>query len=495
MSTDDSSHPKLEFSGFSSNSEDLWIFLDVLGTGDGGGGVHRGHVAAYRTECRESPCLLGFQRLSRPLPSQLVATNGRCYVGNDVGVKSSVMPKKARELSALEVKRLSGNLGFHAVGGVAGLHLAVTSDSASSWILRVVIGENRADLGLGSYPEIGVAQARDKAREAREQIRRGIDPREAKKAAASALRAATARALTFEAAAKACHVAKASEFRNSKHKDDWINSLERYAFPDLGSVPVAEIDLPHLVKVLEPIWTTKTETATRVRQRIESVLAWATVNKFRSGDNPARWKGNLEHALPKPAKVRKVTHHAALPWHDVGTFMIDLRKREGMGARALEFAILTAARSGEVRGATWNEIDFRAKVWAVPAERMKAGKPHRVPLSEPALKLLKALPRFEGSPHIFPAARGGMLSDMSISAVTRRMGLDVVPHGFRSSFKDWCRTSTAYPDEVSELALAHVNSDATRAAYARDELLQQRRKLMADWAKYCGTVARKAKRR
>jgi integrase len=404
------------------------------------------------------------------------------------------MPKKARELSAIEVKRLSQKLGFHAVGGVAGLHLAVSSPSASSWILRVVIGDDRPDLGLGPYPEIGVAQARDKARAMREQVRQGIDPRQAKKDAAAALRAATAKALTFEEAAKDCHVDKASEFRNAKHKDDWINSLERYAFPDLGSVPVAEIALPHIVKVLKPIWTTKTETATRVRQRIESVLAWATVNEFRDGDNPARWKGNLEHALPKPSKVKKVEHHAALPWQDMGTFMVDLRQREGMGARALEFAILTAARSGEVRGATWDEINFKSKVWTIPAKRMKAGKQHRVPLSEPAIKLLKALPRLEDSAYVFPAARGGMLSDMSISAVTRRMGLDVVPHGFRSSFKDWCRTSTAYPDEVSELALAHVNSDATRAAYARDELLPQRQKLMADWAKYCGTVPRKGKR-
>ena len=424
--------------------------------------------------------------------SQLVATNDRCYVGDNVGVKSPVMPKKARELSALEVKRLSGSLGFHAVGGVAGLHLAVTSDSASSWILRVVVGEDRPDLGLGPYPEIGVAQARDKARAAREQIRRGIDPREAKKAAASALRAATARALTFQAAAEACHISKASEFRNAKHKDDWISSLERYAFPDLGSVPVAEIDLPHLVKMLKPIWTTKTETATRVRQRIESVLAWASVNKFRSGDNPARWKGNLEHALPKPSKVKRVEHHAALPWQEIGTFMADLRKREGIGARALEFAILTAARSGEVRGATWDEIDLKAKLWTIPASRMKANKTHRVPLSEPAIKLLKALPRLEGSPYVFAAVRGGMLSDMSISAVTRRMGVDVVPHGFRSSFKDWCRSSTAYPDEVSELAMAHVNNDATRSAYARDELLPQRQRLMAEWAKYCSTVRRKA---
>jgi len=258
---------------------------------------------------------------------------------------------------------------------------------------------------------------------------------------------------------------------------------------------VNQIELAHVVKVVEPIWTTKTETASRLRGRIESVLEWAKASGYRNGgENPAKWE-TLKHVLPTPSKVRKIKHYAALPWQEMGAFMADLRNREGMGARALEFAILTAARSGEVRGATWDEIDLRAKEWTVPAERMKAGKQHRVPLSEPAVKLLKALPRFEGSPYVFPAARGGMLSDMSISAVTRRMGLDVVPHGFRSSFKVWCRTSTAYPDEVSELALAHVNSDATRSAYARDELVPQRQKLMTDWAKYCGTVPRKGKRR
>jgi integrase len=402
------------------------------------------------------------------------------------------MPKKPPELSALHVKRLAATIGFHAVGGVAGLYLAVTSETASSWILRVVVGDSRADLGLGSYPEIGVAQARDRAREARDQIRRGIDPRHAKKAAAAALRGAVAKSLTFEAAAKARHAAKVSEFRNAKHKVDWLSSLERYAFPIIGSTPVAEIELPHIVRVLEPIWTTKTETATRVRQRIESVLDWAKVSGFRSGENPARWKGNLEHTLPKPAKVRTVEHHAALPWQEIGAFMVELRKRDGMGARALEFAILTAARSGEVRGATWDEIDLQVKLWTVPETRMKAGKQHRVPLSDPALALLRALPRIEGSRYVFPAARGGMLSDMSISAVTRRMNVDVVPHGFRSSFKDWARTSTAFADEVSELALAHVNSDETRAAYARDQLVPIRTKLMRDWAKYCATVAKKS---
>lgn len=409
----------------------------------------------------------------------------------------SRMPKKARELGPLEVKRLAGKPGFWAVGGVAGLYLQVSDSLAASWILRIQVGSKRKDLGCGGYPDVPLAQAREKAREKRAQVEQGIDPSEARKAAIAALKATQARALTFEQAARACHTAKVTEFRNAKHKDDWISSLERYAFPDLGSIPVSGIEIPHVVRVLEPIWTTKTETATRVRQRIEKVLDWATVNKYRSGDNPARWKGVLEHALPKPAKIRKVEHHAALPWRDVGAFMAELRKREGMGARALEFAILTAARSGEVRGATWDEIDLKAKRWTVPADRMKAGKKHVVPLSEPVIRLLKALPRMEGSQFVFPATTGVMLSDMAINAVTRRMDVNAVPHGFRSTFKDWARSSAKkYPDEVSELALAHVNDDKTRAAYARDELLPQRKELMRDWAKYCSkeAVTRSAKR-
>ena len=401
------------------------------------------------------------------------------------------MPKKARELSTVEVKRLSKIPGFHAVGGVAGLHLNVDSRTARSWILRVVIGMKRPDLGVGPYPEIGVGLARDKAREMREQIRRGIDPREQKKAAAAALRLTQAKALTFDEAAKACHATKIGEFRNAKHRDDWISSLNRYASPVIGTLPVADVELPHIVRVLGPIWAAKTETATRVRQRIESVLSWATVSGYRTGDNPARWKGNLEHALAKPGRLQKVTHYPALPWQEVGAFMVELRQREGIGARALEFAILTAARSGEVRGATWDEIDLHAKLWTIPAERMKAGKKHCVPLSEPAIRLLKSLPRMEGCPYVFASPRGKMLSDMSVNAVTRRMGVDAVPHGFRSSFKDWARNCTRYEDEVSELALAHVNSDATRAAYARDELLPKRERLMREWAKYCETVPSK----
>ena len=401
------------------------------------------------------------------------------------------MPKKAQELSAVQVKRLT-KPGLHAVGGVAGLHLQVKDTGARSWILRAQIGSRRRDVGLGGYPDVSLAAAREGAREARELIRQGIDPIEARKAAKAALIAEQARQITFAEAAVQCHATKAPEFRNAKHAADWINSINRYAVPIIGQLPVADVELPHIIKILEPIWRSKTETATRVRQRIESVLAWATVSGYRSGDNPARWKGNLEHALAKPSKVRKRTHFAALPWYQVGSFMVDLREREGMSARALEFLILTAARSGEARLATWEEIDLDAKLWTVPAERMKAGKAHRVPLSQPAIKLLKNLPRMVGSEYVFTSPRGGALSDMSISGVCRRMKVDAVPHGFRSTFKDWCRSSTAYADEVSELALAHVSSDSTRAAYARDELLPKRARLMRDWAKFCGTVPSKS---
>jgi integrase len=233
----------------------------------------------------------------------------------------------------------------------------------------------------------------------------------------------------------------------------------------------------------------------RVRGRCEKVLDWAAVNGFRSGENPFRWKGKLELSLPAPGKLKRqkgIKRHAALPWQEAGAFMAELRKREGIAARALEFAILTASRSGEVRLAQWHEIDFRTKVWTVPPERMKAGKTHRVPLSGPAIKLLEKLPRMTGSDYVFTAPNGGPFSDMALSEVLRRMNVNAVPHGFRSTFKDWARSSTAYPDEVSELALAHVSSDATRAAYARDELLPKRVQLMRDWAKFCGTVRRKA---
>lgn len=396
------------------------------------------------------------------------------------------MPKKARELSALEVKRLSIP-GLHAVGGVAGLHLQIQPTGGRSWILRTTVGARRVDMGLGGFPDVPLVAARERAREARVLVRQGIDPVQQKREARSALMVASAKALTFDEAARRFMESKTKEFANPKHAAQWKTTLETYASPIIGRLPVDRIELAHVVQVLQPIWEKKTETASRVRGRIESVLAWATVSGFRSGDNPAKWKGGLDVVLPKPSKIRKVTHHAALPWQSVPGFMVELRKQDGMGARALEFAILTAARSGEVRGATWAEIDLDAKLWTVAAVRMKAKKPHRVPLHGDVLKLLAALPRLGDSEFVFPSARGGALSDMTLSGVLRRMNVGAVPHGFRSSFKDWARSTTRFPDEVSELALAHVSTDATRAAYARDELLPQRAKLMTAWCQFVNT--------
>lgn len=398
------------------------------------------------------------------------------------------MPKRARELTAGQVRQLK-RPGLHAVGGVAGLVIQVQDSGAKSWILRTTIAGKRRHIGIGAFPEISLAEARDAAGKLKRRIRdEGIDPIEEKRAAQQALAAASASRITFDEAAKRCHEDRVDEFRNHKHRKDWISSLERYASPVIGDLAVSDIEIAHVLEVLQPIWRERTETATRVRQRMEAVLEWARVRGYRKGENPARWKGNLDHTLPNPSKIARVTHHRAIPWRELGAFMEKLRQREGMAARALEFAILTAARSGEARLATWDEIDFREKVWTVPRERIKAGKQHRVPLSDDAVALLKALPRIEGSPYVFPAARGGPLSDMSLSAVCRRMKVNATPHGFRSSFKDWARSRTRYADEVSELALAHVNSDATRAAYARDELLDQRRRMMADWAAFCRTV-------
>ncbi len=394
------------------------------------------------------------------------------------------MPKIARELSALEVGRLA-RPGWHAVGRVAGLLLRIDRNTgARYWVLRTTVSGKRRDIGIGPYPEVTLAKARETAAGMRMQARQGTDPIAERQAVKAALMAEKAKIITFGQAARRFIKSKAREFRNAKHAAQWSSTLDTYAGPVIGHLQVDRVELAHVVQILEPIWTTKTETATRVRGRIESVLDWATVSGFRSGDNPARWKGNLEAIFPKPGKLKRVQHHRAVPVAEAPAFMTELRKREGMAALALEFAILTAARSGEVRGATWAEVDMEARTWTVSAQRMKAGKAHVVPLTDDALELLKHVPRFEGSDHVFPSARGGALSDVSLSAVMRRMGVDATPHGFRSTFRDWCAEHTNYPRDVAEMALAHQIPSAVERAYRRGDLLEKRRRLMADWAKF-----------
>jgi integrase len=400
------------------------------------------------------------------------------------------MPKQAVELSALEVRNLT-TPGLHPVGVVPGLALQVSPSGARSWVLRVRVGGRRRDMGLGGFPAVTLAAAREKARAARDLIREGVDPVERQREAAMALRAASATAQTFEQCAAAYVKAHAAGWRNAKHRQQFENTLEQYAHPVIGSVYVRDVAVPHVLAILEPIWSAKTETAVRLRGRIEMVLDWAAARDYRSKDNPARWRGHLDKLLPRPSKVRKVEHHAAVAVADAGAFMARLRAAEGMGARALEFAILTAARSGEVRLATWAEVDVAAGLWTIPASRMKAGKEHRVPLSAEALALLEKVGRTAGSDYIFAAVRGGPLSDMTLSAVMRRMEVDAVPHGFRSTFRDWAAERTAYPNEVAEMALAHAIGDKVEAAYRRGDLFDKRRKIMADWATFLGRIEKK----
>lgn len=390
--------------------------------------------------------------------------------------------KNFRTLSALEVARLV-KPGLYAVGGVAGLSLQVMDTGARSWILRVMVGGKRRNIGLGGYPDVTLAGAVDKAREKRKMIDDGIDPIADKQAKRSALVAAVAGAMSFGDAAAKYIAAKEPEWKNVKHAAQWRSTLETYAYPVIGKVFVGSIEKGHILKVLSPIWTTKTETASRLRGRIEAVLDWATVHGYRKGENPARWRGFLDKVLAQPSKVCDVVHHAALDWREVGAFMAVLRERESMAARMLEFAILTAARSGEVRGATWNEIDLDGAVWTIPASRMKAKKEHRIPLSGAAVKLLEALPR-DGE-LVFVSPTGKRFSDASMTALLKRMGRDdLTQHGFRSSFRDWAGETTAFPREVIEHALAHQLQDKAEAAYARGSLFDKRRRLMNEWANF-----------
>jgi integrase len=378
---------------------------------------------------------------------------------------------------------------FHAVGGVPGLLLQCSppkgdSDTgARSWILRTMVGSKRRDMGLGGYPGVTLAMARDSARKHKELIRQSIDPILEKRSAKSRLIMEQGKAVTFEMLSKEYIEKKSKEFKTAKQTQKLTNHLINYAYPFIGRMVVADIERAHIIKMLEAIWETKTETASRVRLHVERIIDLSIVKGLRTGANPARWKGNLDMSLPAPSRIAKPVHYAALPVDQIHGFLLKLQAQDWIGAKALLLIIFTAARSGEVRGATWAEIDFESKLWTIPEDRMKSGKAHTVPLSESAVELLKSLPHT--GKHIFNNSRGNSLSDATISKAPKRIGYDVTAHGFRSTFKDWARKYTGYADEISELALAHVNDDKTRAAYARDELIDKRRLLMADWDRFC----------
>lgn len=397
--------------------------------------------------------------------------------------------RATKRLNALAVSRAHAP-GLYADGD--GLYLQITQGGVRSWILRYRHAGKRRDMGLGSLAVVSLADARRKAADARKMLDAGHDPIAARTASHVAQAVTAARAMTFEAAALACIEDRKAGWRNAKHTDQWKATLEAYAFPTLGKLPVSAIDSPQVLKVLKPIWTRKTETASRVRGRIESILDWAKAHKHRDGENPARWRGMLDQVLPQRSKVRAVEHHPALPFAEVGAFMAKLRKQNGTAARALDLLILTATRTRETIHATWDEFDLDASVWTVPATRTKAGRPHRVPLTQAALDALKAMGGPVAGANVFPGGkRGKPLSTNALLALLKRMDrADITAHGFRSTFRDWAAAQTNFPREVAEHALAHNVGDKTERAYQRDDLLAKRVKLMEAWAKHCATVAK-----
>lgn len=425
------------------------------------------------------------------------------------------MPKRARELSALDVKRAT-HPGTHdrnvwmQAGGVAGLILQITPGGAKSWLLRTLIGGKRRAIGLGAYPEVGLAEARDRAREAKAKVRDGVDPIEERKAARAALAAARARNLTFAEAADKWIEAKLSD-RPEKSQRAVRSSLKRYVFPTVGALTVQEIATQDVVRALKTTWTDKPDTAQKLRTYLEGILSWATVAGHRTGDNPARWGGNLKELLPAPSVVTKGRsgNFPAVPVARLADWWTELSRREGMAASALRLAALCASRSGEVRGATWSEIDLDAALWVIPPDRMKMSREHRVPLSPAAVDLLKTIPRQEGNPLVFPSTQANkMLSDMSISAVMRRMQADAeaaaeragepvedagwrdlrsgrpaVPHGLRSSFRDWA-AERGYERDLAEISLAHTVGSEVERAYRRTDMVERRRAMLTAWADF-----------
>ncbi|MGE0733604.1 MAG: tyrosine-type recombinase/integrase [Alphaproteobacteria bacterium] len=379
----------------------------------------------------------------------------------------------------------------------AGLYLQVGNGSAKSWVLRFTLNKRTREMGLGSARDVPLAEARRRAAAFRQQRAAGVDPIDTRQAERRASKTAQATAVTFKQAAEAYVTAQEASWKNEKHRQQWRSTLDTYASPTLGNIPVASVDVGLVMKVLEPIWQVKPETASRLRGRIESVLDWATAREYRTGDNPARWRGRLQNLLPPHNKIRTVRHMPALPYSDVAQFVGQLRQREGVAPRALEFVILTACRTSEALNATWGEIDFENKIWTIPAARMKAKKEHRVPLSGDAIAVLEALnsPRIGNDGRVFPGTKKNTaLSNMSLLAVLKRMGMtEITTHGFRSTFRDWAAERTSYASHVVEMALAHAIGDKVEAAYRRGDLFEKRSRLMTEWARYCNAKSDQAK--
>ena len=395
-----------------------------------------------------------------------------------------MVTRTLNRLSALKVARAK-QPGMYADGG--GLYLRVAEGGSKQWVFRYAAGTRDRDMGLGPVHTLTLPEAREKAREARLLRLDGIDPIEAKRARIAALRAADARAMTFKQCAEGFIKDNEASWTSARHRQEWVGSLVRLVYPTLGSLPVAAIDTPLVLKVLKPIWEKTPETASRVRGRIDNVLGWATVHHYRAGDNPARWGGLLEHALPARSKIAKVEHHAALPYAEIGAFVAKLRGDSGVAAACLQFITLTAARLDEARSSTWDEIDLANRIWVVPARRMKADKEHRVPLSDGTVAILEQMQVIRQSDYVFPGRlEGRPIGDNTIWRLAKEAaGSDITIHGLRSSFRDWAAERTSFPREVAEMALAHAIPNAVEAAYRRGDLFDKRRKLMQAWADFC----------
>jgi integrase len=418
-------------------------------------------------------------------------------------------------LTAKKIARLRQQPGRYIDGGDLGrgLYLQIASEKAASWLLRYERSGRERWLGLGSLADFTLKEARARAKQNRQLLADGIDPLEQKKADKATKALAATRAITFKEAAQAYFDQHEKKWRSAKHRKQFLSTLQEYAFPKIGAHPVADIDTGAVLRVLEqkhknypdqPLWEAIPETASRVRGRIETVLDWATTRGYRKGDNPARWTGHLDNVLPARSEIQKTEHHPAVAYSNLADFMAALRERKSVSARALEFLILCAARTGAVIGATRDEIDFEQKIWSVPPARAESkisgDEPRRIPLSDRAIEILNALPREQGNPYLFIGGNAGCgLSNMAMSELMKDMafasttpGRLAVPHGFRSTFKDWCSECTAYPNFVSEAALWHAVADKVEAAYRRGDLFNKRRKLMNEWARYCSTAPRVA---